>query len=169
MWCCSCYPCHCSFLPILVSSFQNSTTDRKLVLNIGLSLHVLCSCKRTAAVPLLVCRPSAYQAGRQPLGDACLDRPGTMWYTLCGQSSTCAIVTDSCPLVKRELSERRIPRLCLAFWHPGAVPGGEAARTARCSRASPAHSGGCAAPLRRAGRCGGQHASDCPGCRDWAG
>src|SRR6266496_3576223 len=31
MWCCSCYPCHCSFLPILVSSFQNSTTDRKLV------------------------------------------------------------------------------------------------------------------------------------------
>src|SRR6266581_3344381 len=28
-------------------------------LNIGLSLHVLCSCKRTAAVPLLVCRPSA--------------------------------------------------------------------------------------------------------------
>src|SRR5438128_9220442 len=27
----SCYPCHCSFLPIMVSSFQNSTTDRKLV------------------------------------------------------------------------------------------------------------------------------------------
>src|SRR6266516_5177665 len=32
MWRCSCYPCHRSFLPILVSSFQNSTTDRKLVL-----------------------------------------------------------------------------------------------------------------------------------------
>src|SRR6266487_3903947 len=31
MWRCSCYPCHRSFLPILVSSFQNSTTDRKLV------------------------------------------------------------------------------------------------------------------------------------------
>src|SRR6266487_2920020 len=31
MRCCSCYPCHCSFLPILVSSFQNPTTDRKLV------------------------------------------------------------------------------------------------------------------------------------------
>src|SRR5712692_10797099 len=31
MWYCSCYPCHCSFLPILVFSFQNSTTDRKLV------------------------------------------------------------------------------------------------------------------------------------------
>src|SRR6266568_6261079 len=29
----SCYPCHCSFLPIMVSSFQNSTTDRKLVLH----------------------------------------------------------------------------------------------------------------------------------------
>src|SRR6266568_9443739 len=31
MRCSSCYPCHCSFLPIIVSSFQNSTTDRKLV------------------------------------------------------------------------------------------------------------------------------------------
>src|SRR6266536_5036344 len=32
MWCCSCYPCHCSLLPIMVFSFQNYTTDRKLVL-----------------------------------------------------------------------------------------------------------------------------------------
>src|SRR6266496_6630014 len=33
MWCCSCYPCHCSLLPIMVFSFQNYTTDRKLVLH----------------------------------------------------------------------------------------------------------------------------------------
>src|SRR6266487_1764922 len=33
MWCCSCYPCHCSLLPIMVFSFQNYTTDRKLVLD----------------------------------------------------------------------------------------------------------------------------------------
>src|SRR6266702_8401128 len=31
MECRSCYPCHCSFLPIVVFPFQNSTTDRKLV------------------------------------------------------------------------------------------------------------------------------------------
>src|SRR5712692_3073201 len=31
MECRSCYSCHGSFLPIVVSSFQNSTTDRKLV------------------------------------------------------------------------------------------------------------------------------------------
>src|SRR6266496_2325093 len=44
MWRCSCYPCHRSFLPILVSSFQNSTTDRKLVSGahneIGMVLHL---------------------------------------------------------------------------------------------------------------------------------
>src|SRR6266496_6638262 len=34
MWCCSCYPCHCSLLPIMVFSFQNYTTDRKLVSDI---------------------------------------------------------------------------------------------------------------------------------------
>src|SRR6266566_2846494 len=31
MWCCSCYPCHCFLLAIMVFSFQNYTTDRKLV------------------------------------------------------------------------------------------------------------------------------------------
>src|SRR5690348_2422002 len=39
MWYCSCYPCHCSFLPIMVFSFQNSTTDRKLVLGDRLGMH----------------------------------------------------------------------------------------------------------------------------------
>ena len=87
-------------------------------------------------------------AGMQPLCDSRLNRPIMVWYAslkwtivhmrhCSGQLSTC----------QGEPSKRHIPRICLVFRQTGAVPGTQKARTARCRRASPAHSRGCAAPL----------------------
>ena len=56
--------------------------------------------ERVPFLCLPACLAGKWAAGMQPLGDARLDPHGTMWYALCGRLSTCAIITDSCPLVK---------------------------------------------------------------------